>query len=162
MGYKLQLQVIMSCRFEQVFVDMYSTSIPLLVSQPIKKEVYTMVYFPLISTVLLAIVVVYYLYLRSTIKTWTKEKFLRKEEQSLEDVVERFQKAVTQLNPLPFMLMFLAMISLGIWRAFADPYMSDLWTAMVILLTPFIPIIYLAHRIFKLMLERAEALYAQE
>lgn len=121
-----------------------------------------MVYFPLISTVLLAIVVVYYLYLRSTIDTWTKEKFLRKEEQSLEDAVERFQKAVKQLRPFPFMLIFLAMIILGIWQAFADPYMSDLWTAMVILLTPFIPIIYLAHRIFKLMLERAEALYTQE
>jgi len=162
MDCRLQLQGIISCRVEQVFVDMYSTSIPLLVSQPIKKEVYTMVYFPLISTVLLAIVVVYYLYLKSTIDTWTKEKFSREEEQSLRDTVERFQKAVNQLNPFPFMLIFLAMILLGIWRAFADPYMSDLWTAMVILLTPIIPIIYLAHRIFKLMLERAEALYAQE
>ena len=121
-----------------------------------------MEYVSFVTWIFLAGAVVYYLRTRNTVKTWKRERFLRKEEQSLGEAVTRMQKAVTTMNPVPFAAVVVLTLLLVAWTSHKSSYAPDLWKDFTVLLVPLIPMMFLLHRTFKLMLEMAEELYKEE
>ncbi len=102
----------------------------------------------------------YHFYVRSTINNWGKERLLRKEETSLKEGVERYQKAVKSLRLSPYtgVLMVIVMI---ITVKFAFPS-EDAWIDFVILLAPLPVGAFSFYRNVVLMLERTQKLYTEE
>ena len=121
-----------------------------------------MEYVSFVTWIFLAGAVVYYLHTRNTVKTWKRERFLRKEEQSLGEAVTRMQKAVTTLNPVPFVAVMVVILLMVAWTSHESSFAPDLWKDFTVLLVPLIPMMFLLHRTFKLILERAEELYKEE
>jgi len=134
--------------------------IHLLRNATYENEVSYMEYVAFITWIFLVLVVIYYLHVRLTIKTWEKKRLLRKEETSLKEGVERYQKAVNSLKSSPYIGVFMVIIMVvGVRLAFPQP---DAWITFVVLLIPLPVIAYLFYKSFALMLERSQELYKKE
>ncbi len=125
-----------------------------------ENEVSYMEYFAFITWIFLVLAVIYYLYVRFTIKTWEKKRLLRKEETSLEEGVERYQKAVNSLKSSPYIGIFMVIIMVvSVRLSFPQP---DAWITFAVLLIPLPVIAYLFYKAFASMLGRSQELYAKE
>ena len=102
----------------------------------------------------------YHLYVRSTIKTWGKERLLRKEETSLKEGVERYLKAVKSLKSFPYTGILMVVVMVITARS-AFPS-EDTWIDFAILLAPLPVVAFSFYKNFVLMLERTQELYAEE
>ena len=74
----------------------------------------------------------------------------------------RMQRAVTTLNPIPFVAVMVVILLMVAWTSQDSSYAPDLWKDFTVLLVPLIPMMFLLHRTFKLILERAEELFKEE
>ena len=102
----------------------------------------------------------YHLYVRNTIKTWGKERLLRKEELTLKEGVERYEKAVKSLKLSPYTGILMVVV-LVITVKFAFPS-EDSWINFAILLAPLPVVAFSFYRNFILMLERTQELVTEE
>lgn len=119
-----------------------------------------MEYYLFITWIFMVIALGYHLYVRSTIKTWGRERLLHKEEKSLEGGVERYQKAVKSLKSFPYTGILMVVVMVITARS-AFPS-EDTWIDFAILLAPLPVVAFSFYRNVVLMLERTQELYTEE
>jgi hypothetical protein len=119
-----------------------------------------MEYYLFITWIFMVIALGYHFYVRSTIKTWGKERLLRKEETSLKEGVERYEKAMKSLRLSPYtgVLMVIVMV---VTVKFAFPS-EDAWIDFAILLAPLPVVAFSFYRNVVLMLARTQEFYTEE